>query len=403
MKYTDIIFGFLLITLLLGFSSCDDEKTADYDVPATYSFARNGENTVDFSGQTTRIQMAEELVLSLNDFSSTKDLLKQQFANTDAEGGDVDPYISIQLNASNKSVRSKVAASTDLFSSNTTESAKIKSDFDRWMESQVDEVFPNQMQLAAKGIAGQIADGTTERYVSGKGLEYNQAVAKGLVGALMTDQILNNYLSPAVLDAGTNREDNDAQITVDGQSYTAMEHNWDEAYGYLFGNAPDAANPIGNLGVDNFLNKYLGRVEDSEAFAGIATEIWDAYKSGRAAIVASAYDDRDKQADIIKAAISEVIAIRAVYYLQNGKIALEASDFGTAFHDLSEGYGFIYSLRFTRKPGSAESHFSRAEVDGFISTLEEGNGFWDIGSTTLDEMAEEIAAKFDFTVEQASK
>ena len=38
------------------------------------------------------------------------------------------------------------------------------------------------------------------------GLEYNQLVNKGLIGALMVDQMLNNYLSAAVLDEADNRE-----------------------------------------------------------------------------------------------------------------------------------------------------------------------------------------------------
>ncbi len=51
----------------------------------------------------------------------------------------------------------------------------------------------------------------------------------------MTDQILNNYLSPAVLDAGDNVTKNDNDILADGKDYTTMEHKWDEAFGYLYG------------------------------------------------------------------------------------------------------------------------------------------------------------------------
>jgi hypothetical protein len=71
------------------------------------------------------------------------------------------------------------------------------------------------------------------------------------------------------------------------------------------------------------LFKYLGRVDSDPDFAGIAEETFDAFKLGRAAIVAGDYDVRDEQIAILRENISEVIGIRAVYYLQAGKRALE--------------------------------------------------------------------------------
>lgn len=185
-----------------------------------------------------------------------------------------------------------------------------------------------------------------------------------------------------------------------------MEHKWDEAYGYLFGATLDPSNPAPTVGSDdNFLNKYLGKVNDDQDFAGIASTIIDAFTLGRAAIVGKDYELRDMQADIIQKEISKVIAIRAVYYLQQGKNAMPTDDnksaYGTSFHDLSEGFGFIYSLRFTKNPETDDSYFSRDEIDGFISTLIEGNGFWDVTADELNSLSETIAEKFDFTVEQA--
>ena len=272
----------------------------------------------------------------------------------------------------------------------------------------MEEVFPNEQELAMPGVAGQIADGSSVRYVNAQGLEYNQAVNKGLIGALMIDQILNNYLSPAVLDEADNIAENDAGIVADGENYTTMEHKWDEAFGYLFGateNFAEANLTIG--GDDSFLNKYLGRVEGDADFAGIAEDIFNAFKLGRAAIVAGNYDLRDEQATIIKEELSKVIAIRAVYYLQQGKNAIplegNLNNYGTAFHDLSEGFGFVYSLRFTRPSDSSSSYFSKSEVDGFIADLTAGNGFWEVTPATLDEISNAIAAKFDFTVAQAGE
>jgi hypothetical protein len=395
----------LAITGIMAIS-CDSNDGPNIDVPPTYEFTRNGESTVSFSGQTTRIQMATELVSAINDFdNSTEELLLQMYRNQDENGGDVDPYSSAELNAATKNIKGKVAASTDYFSSNTALSAELKNQFETWLINQVQEVYPNENTLAAPGQPGQIADGSSTRYVNGKGFEYNQLVGKSLIGALMADQILNNYVSISVLDAGTNREDNTSGTLADNANYTNMEHKWDEAYGYLFGNSSNPANPIPTVGEDdNFLNKYLGRLEGDEDFSGISQEIFDAFKLGRAAIVAGEYDVRDEQAEIIRDHISTLIAVRAVYYLQSGKNALEQStpDYGAAFHDLSEGYGFIFSLQFTRVPNSGNPYLTNTDVDGFLAQLEEGNGLWDVTPETLENISSEIAAQFDFTIEEAA-
>lgn len=395
----------LIFVLGFVFVSCEEEDTKpEIDEPATYVFERDGASTVSFSGQTARIKMAEELISAMKDFSVSAETMQEMFANETASGGDANPFSDAALNAETKSVRSKVAASTDYFSSNTVDAAAIKADFDGWIAAQVAEVFPNENTLAAEGVAGQTADGSSTRYVNGMGLEYNQAVNKGLIGALMLDQALNNYVSTSVLDAADNVELNDAGTPAEGKNYTTMEHKWDEAYGYVYGTATDTADPNPTIGNDDsFLNKYIGRVEGDSDFAGIADDIWNAFKLGRAAIVAGDYETRDEQAAIIREKLSTVIAVRAIYYLQQGKNVLANGDFGGGFHDLSEGVGFIYSLQFTRQPKSDDPYFTKAEVDDFMSQLMDPstNGFWNISAATLDNMSQVIADRFDFTVEQA--
>ncbi len=371
--------------------------------PATYSFLRDGENTVSFSGQTTRLQMGDEIVRALLDPATTAEELAAMYAHVEGTMN----FEDTALNASDKNMRSKTAASVDFFSSNATNQALIRADFDAWLTAQVVEIFPSWQVVAAPGVAGQIPDGSATRYINAQGLEFDQLWTKGLIGALATDQALNNYLSTAVLDEGSNRTDNDAGTVAEGKFYTTMEHKWDEAYGYVYGLNADAANPNADLGADSFLNKYIGRVEGDDDFSGIADEIFQAFKLGRAAIVVKDYDVRDAQAEIIKLKISEIMGIRSVYYLQQAKNLLgqEAPDFGGAFHDISEGYGFIYSLQFTRKPNSDDPYFTKAEVDAFlVDLMDDGpNGLWDVELSTLENMATAIAERFEFTLEAASE
>lgn len=396
------IFKLSLALVVAGFVSCSDDSgngsgSNDVTAPDTYTFERNGETSVSYSGQTTRIEMGEEFVTALKVSTTTEEALDGMFAHVEGASD----FSDADLNASDKSIRSKTAASADYFSDNTTEASTLKGKFDTWIAAQVSEVFTAWEDDASEGVAGQIqeASGGSIRYVNAKGLEYDQAITKGLIGALMADQMLNNYLSTSVLDADTNIIDNDAETLADGTNYTTMEHKWDEAFGYLYGAEVDATAPA--LGVDSFLNKYLARVEGDDDFAGIAAEIYDAFKLGRAAIVAKNYDVRDAQADIIREAVSKIIGIRAVYYLQQAKASL-GTDYASAFHDLSEGYGFILALRFTRNPSTGAPYVSADDVESYLSELMEGNGFWDVTSDQLDTMSEAIATNFDFTVEQAA-
>lgn len=398
----------MIAVVTVVFASCSDDDVQEVIIPETpdnpqvtapptYKFERSGESTVSFGGQTTRIKMAEKIISALKDKTKTKIELDSMFGR---ELTTHNYFIDNDLDSSPKNVRSKTAASVDYFLE-TAEAVTIKQDFDGFISKQVTEVFPNWDVDAAEGTAGKIQElGGSTRYVNAKGLEYNQAFAKGLIGALMVDQMLNNYLSTKKLDQSTSRADNDAGTLVEGKNYTNMEHKWDEAYGYLYGNEVNPEVPV--LGADNFLNKYLKRVNDDTDFSGIKEEIYDAFKLGRAAIVAKDYELRDKQANIIKEAISKVIAIRAVYYLQTGKNNL-ATDLASAFHDLSEGYGFVYALRFTRNTITQKPHLPVAEITEFVNVLQAGTGFYSFkdDASPLDEMSTRIASVYGFTVDQA--
>ncbi|WP_421764020.1 DUF4856 domain-containing protein [Ekhidna sp.] len=398
------LFALTILCIAASTTSCgnSDDPRVLIDEPSTYIFTRNGESTVSFSGQTTRTLMAEEIISALKNTDFTEAQIDAMFAHVEGNND----FSSTDLNTSDKSVRSKTAASSDFFSANTTLASSIKADFDGWIADQVADVYPNWAVEASAGVAGQIqeAGGGSVRYVNEKGLELDQAFSKGLIGALFVDQILNNYVSTSVLDAGSNVEDNEEEVLVDGKSYTNMEHKWDEAYGYAYAKATTESDPNASLGEnDSFLFKYIGRVEGDADFAGIASDIYKAFKLGRAAIVAGDYETRDAQAAIIREKISTVLAVRAVYYLQQAKAGMEAGtvDYGSIFHDLSEGFGFIYSLQFTRQPDTNAPYFTNEEVKAMINELLTGNGFWDVTSTTLDEVSADIAAKFSFTVEEA--
>lgn len=373
----------------------------EIEVPQNYEFTRNGNSTISYNGQTTRIQMVKEMTSAFMDFENTTEIsLSNMFSNTN------EPFSDEDLNASDKSVKSKVAASKDYFTGNSVESNEIRSDFEQFINDQTNVVFANKNEVAASGVAGQIADGDNIRYVTGKGLELNQVFAKGLIGGLLVDQMLNNYLSIEVLDEGENVARNNSGTVEEGKSYTKMEHKWDEAYGYLYGDPSiPTANPnsVLNNSQDRLLFNYLGRVDADNDFSGIAEDTFEAFKIGRAAIVAEDYNVRNAQIEIIKENISKVIAVRTIYYLQKGKKALEEGRMGNAFHQLSEGLGFLYSLRFTQNPLTGAPYISPTQLEDYQEQLLSENGFWDVLPSTLDRISEEIADAFGISVVAAAE
>jgi hypothetical protein len=235
-------------------------------------------------------------------------------------------------------------------------------------------------------------------------LEYNQAFNKGLIGALIVDQVLNNYLGSNRISNEDYIADNTSETLVAGKYYTTYEHHFDEAYGYVYGDKSiNGESPVTSEG-DKFLFKYIAKVNGDSDFSGIQDQIFQAFKLGRAAVVAKEYDVLSDAIEVLQYQISKVIGIRAVYYLQAGKRDLAEEAYASALHGLSEGYGFIYSLQFTRNPETDAPYFTFSEVNAMIAKLEIGNGFWDLtDGVVLDQISDEISAKFDFTTAQAAE
>lgn len=396
-----------LSILLLTFTSCsnDDavEEAFNYTVPSTYTFERNAVTSVDYSGQSSRLLMLDEMgnyfkTAATNGTVADDAVLSEMFSNTNNH------FTGIGLNTSGKQLKDKTAASKDYFTlylggGSTSEQISVRDLF----ETQFDNAnTASQGTNASAGVAGVFLDGTSKRLFAANGLEPQQVLLKGMMGACFMDQIVNNYLSLNKLDEGTNKADNTAKILVASKSYTTMEHTWDEAYGYIYG----ADNLTVTPNVFKFWSSYINQVNADTDFNTLKADIDLAFRKGRAAIVANDYAVRDAQIDIIKAKIAMIPAVRAVFYMQEGKTKLAQGDGGAkAFHALSEGYGFIMSLRYTNKPGTNNPYFSKTEVDAMLASLTSGpNGLWDIDNlgAKLDTISTQIATRFGFTVAQAA-
>ena len=376
LKFLPLYLFIACASLFLTSCSDDDDAVVDITVtpPSNYKFERNGKSTVSFSGQSSRLKMAGELYSGMKSSSSTKAGLNNMFNNGTG-------FSDTKLDASGKKVGNKTFASS-------VASATVKPMFDSMITDFADNVIPNWSTTAADGTAGKMTDSKRTVYINAKGHELTQLFTKGLIGGMTMDQIVNGYLSAAKLDTGTNRADNDAGTLVSGEDYTQMEHYWDEGFGYLYGEEADVENPT--LGNGVLLSKYAGKVDGSNS-PGIGKIIYDAFKMGRAAIVAKNYAVRDAQAKIIQMHISKIIGYKAHDYLNDYVTKAAAGTPADAIHALSEGYGFIMSLQVTND-GTGKPYFTNAEVNTMLAKIE---NFWTVSSADCTAMANDIKAKMN--------
>ena len=352
--------------------------------PEDFGFTRGGKSTVFYTGQTTRLKQATELKSAMNNAASTKTQLDNMFNNG---SGFTDSSLDESKKCGNKTAASPIASAT------------VKPLFDTWITEFAEVVAPavNSGTSASAGVAGSYteSDGSRTVKINGKGFEFNQVFSKGLIGALQVDQIINQYLSVGKLDSGTAREDNDNGVygyALPGETeltITKMEHYWDEGFGYLQGLDNQFVPGLADGGDRAHLNYYLNKINSQGNEDGITKKIYDAFTLGRAAIVAKDYDERDKQAAIVAAELSKVVGYKAFYYIEKGSGYISEGKWAAAHHALSEAYGFILGMQFT-KAADGEPYMTNSEVNTMLDALAAGNGFWDRTPAELDDMAAQL-------------
>jgi hypothetical protein len=228
-------------------------------------------------------------------------------------------------------------------------------------------------QSASEGVPGKLEN----FLVDADGIEIAQVIQKSLIGALQLD-----YISNVLMDEGLNA---DNSRVVEEENYSALEHNWDIAYGLL------TLNPIYLRGATDLKRKtteFGAGAYIWEYNKGSYAQIYLAFLKGRAAIVNNDRDELQTQATFIRTEFEKALANAALGYLQKYKDA--PADAARA-HAFAEGLGFIYSLRFAKIHG-ADAEFS----DHIINDLTDAeNGLWDLTLTEINHAADEIREQFN--------
>ncbi|AZQ61882.1 DUF4856 domain-containing protein [Flammeovirga pectinis] len=342
-----IIASTLIATSLFSCSEVEDaiNDIITPEIPTTYTFEH-----VNYSGQTARIQMLDSLeryIKSGND-GVTKLSTSDMNAIYTNESGD--------LFGSSKDVESKTANDTDL---KVNVYGKIPTYF-----------------ISAADASGNQDNINGGRLFNVNGHEPAQMVAKGLMGATLYYQSVSNYLTNEKLDGADNE-------TVEEGEGTAMEHYWDEGFGY-FGAATDYAD---NTEAKNW---YWAKYAKSRADVyDVSGDIFNAFIAGRVAIASKDYEERNKQRDIIIAKWEELVAINVIHYLNSLATDTEVGD---QMHHWSEALAFAWCLQY-----NSSKVISSSEISNIIDLL--GDSVNDVSSDDITAVKAALKSTYGFSDE----
>lgn len=366
MKLTNILKNsYILLFFAIAFSSCkndDGDPTPEpttYSVPATYNFS----NT-DYSGQTYRIAMLDELIMEAemgNTMNMTVDAqnLKDMYSNTG------NPFTNNTLNASGKQMKDKT------FSLDQT-----------IIESYMDALAMASQSTTAgsNGVAGVVTsnDGLSTKLSDANGFVLYEMIEKGLMGALIYYQAVDVYLGDDKM--GPNTTTDNTTVRSDGR--TDMEKYWDEAFGY-FGVPKDF--PANTVGV-SYWSKYL--LAKSDLLGGSKEKMMNAFLKGRAAISNKDLSTKDAQAVIIKTEWERLVAAMAISYLNKGITYSSPLDNARRNGALSEAVGFINALKY-----NSNKKITNTQISTLLSLI--GTNLYNANVTDLTTARDQLSTIYE--------
>ncbi|MES2430460.1 MAG: DUF4856 domain-containing protein [Bacteroidota bacterium] len=317
----------LVIMSAFLFTSCKKTETiyTYYTVPTTYTF-----DNVDYSEATVRVNMYQGLSTYLGRGLTrqlSQDTANYLWNNTNAA-------FTSEFLVNLQNTKDVLNASPLNISGKTSDFA----DFKKLIDSAV-KLSESNTAAGDYNVPGiLLTTNSTKRLVNYAGLEFNQAVAKGLMGALQMANIID--LLNKVAGADNN--------TVTLGTGTAMQHNWDLAFGYAsFPKTYDSSIQYANTVLDRPLG-IGGYYRERGRYIQAGGKIFEAFRKGRAAITAKDYATRDAAIATIKEYLEKTLAAACYEY---ANVGMTGSNWAERFHGLSEGYGFALGLKY-RQAGS---------------------------------------------------
>jgi len=342
--------------LLLMFTACEDNEAADEDnvvtieTPTAYTFDsrfNDGESSVSYSGQVVRNLLINDIkgLIADNVGGGNTATINSMMANDDANLG--------------------IIAVGDMNTVQTKYHDISTSQLNDRLASVTSYTDPGYGANAQDMIAGWVAE--SEYYsVRPSGVDLGQMAQKVMWGAIAYWQGTSKYMSKIPND--------DNSVSDDGDPYTAMEHHWDESFGY-FGAARDyntgysddsdrKSDPYYDSNGDgsiDFKSEYNMGWSVTAAKRDVVTAstdydftgtIMNAYLEGRTLITNQApMEDILVQRDIILNNWEKVVAAVSIHYINDTMSDLAAliaaADSSLAPNNLpAEGDGYKYNVHW---------------------------------------------------------
>lgn len=318
-----LLLALIAATALL--TSCGDDDTTgpdnkDYTVPSTYNY-----EGVDYSIQTERLEKLSEIKSMLSG--------------------------SGEVNA---------AAMQALWNENLAE--HVSSDNEEFFTllfagAEADSKAGD----ASDGQGGYVTNGEKTYLINDTGLEYAQLFEKGLMGAFMLHNVVHYT--------------NDDMLINDVDQATAL-NNWDQAFG-LFSASNDFPESTEGL---SFVAKYCNGSSD---LTGLNNTIMnDGYLLGRSALMNDDNEALAESVETVRDSWEKVFAATAIHYLNGAKN--NYTDDAVRIHQLSEFWGFVWSIQFNPNHGTAYQE----------AMNKVGDNLWAVTIVDLNEAIDILAAEY---------
>lgn len=367
MKKINSILSVLFITL---FISCQKEAGIVI-LPDSYNF-----DNVNLSGQTFRINMLSEIVTELGK-GKTQALSYTRLINMYSNTGN--EFTDAALNTSGKQLRDKTFAADIPF-------------FESMFQAAADNSTAFAVSVSGNGTAGvstSLFDATKKYLVDSNGVEYAQIIQKGLMGAIFYYRIAEEYTTKDKLDPADNT------TVVPGEG-TAMQHFWDEAFGYFGVPAILTVANYDSLNTAKAL-KFYGTYASKGKSVGTIENTLKAYIKGRDAINRKDYTTRDAAAADIRKNLELINACAFISYMNQSKASID--DYAIRCHTLSEGFGFLLALQYNseKKISTADFNLVKANFykNGNLST-------YHITTTDINTMIDKISTVYGLDAVKAT-
>ena len=233
----------LMLFAVIGCSSDDDDDdgVALIDTPTEYSFESrfsSGESSVSYSGQVVRN-------LLIND-------IKTQMG-ADAGSGDATTLLSMMAN--DNANQAILSSAGDMSTVQTKYHDISTSHLNDRLTAVESYIIPGYDANAGTLVNGWVQECVANGKTRANGVRLDQITQKTLWGAVSYWQATSKYMSKIPND--------DNSMQSGDANYTAMEHHWDESFGY-FGAALDY-----NTGPTDDVDRKSGPYNDSNSDGSI--------------------------------------------------------------------------------------------------------------------------------------